>query len=299
MSRPLILWTGLHTGTHFARMLLQMHARIGWCVLDNDFVDVDRRPGYTLDHPGFAHPGKRGPAAGETTFGRLLLTWFSGELPTAELCAYYEHWRTGLRIDEHTAVARRRGREIRRSLNEFGIRPPKAEHCRPLLHDHMRAHHVGCTFSRLPEADVVVTLRHPLLTVLSVQRWATNSDTDLWDFWHCLEHVYDLAGLHFLPIDRPADQPFDHADFQRRLGLHADPHWLDAAAINPTINQTSERNARGDPACLDPELLVARRQLVEENRLHPLLVTYWRHFRRLRCFPLYEQFYDFRFAGHA
>lgn len=296
MMRPILLYTGIHTGTHFAKMLLQMHSRVDFCAMDNDIVDLARQPGYAVEPPGHTRPALRVPPGGETVFGDLVLRWLRGELPTEEMVAYYGHWRSGMRLGPGVASPgrRRQAREIRRSLDEFGLRPvTKSARSRPLLHDHMRAHHVGCSYAGLQEADVVVTLRHPLLTVLSVRRIASDKDSDIWQFWHCFEHCWNLPGLHYLPIDRPAD----HAALLRRLGLPPEDRFLAAAEINPAINRTTEAKARGDPRRLDPELLRAKRMLIEENKLHPLLRPYWNHCRRMQFLRLFE-FFGYDFSGY-
>lgn len=293
MTRPIFLYTGSCTGTMLARRLLETHPDVDACVLENLRVDLARQPGYTLALP--IHDGGKLPD-GEAFFSTLNTAWLRGEIPTPELLSYYTHWKANVQVDSPAGrpynIVRASATHAAREL--FGAAAPVSKACRLFFHDHMRLAHLTGVHRALADVDVVTTLRHPLLTVVSILRRAGH-EMPLWEFWSTFGQVYDLPNVVYFPIDvqRDADR------LRRRLDLRPSVNFETACAKDVVVNRTSATPRRHDSPERnpDPELHAARRLLIEENRVHARLRGYWDYVRRQPWLRLYEAVgYDF--AGY-
>ena len=74
------LLTPQHTGTHFARMLLESHSRIAFCVKESRRIDADQRPGYRLTGDG---DGPRG-SPNETMLDSYVVRHFHGQMSESD-----------------------------------------------------------------------------------------------------------------------------------------------------------------------------------------------------------------------
>lgn len=298
--RPLFLYTGIATGTMYVRRLLEVHPDLQWCVFENLKTDVARTPDYLLRLP--IH--KSGPPAdGETWFSELNTAWIRGVLATHDLLAHYHHWRDEIRLDADPGrPAEIIARSARQSIRElFGVKPPpKAETARLFFHDHLRWSHLASDFRALADVDVLCTLRHPMLTAVSILR-RTAGEVSLWEFWTVLERLALVPNVVYFPVDldvaEPSDRQAKSDGLRARLQLARNQRLADAALADVIVNRTVEkRTTKYDHPARDPNpaLRAARRLLLDENRLAPILTPYWRHLRRSPILRLYEAAgYDF------
>lgn len=290
-DRPIFLYSGQATGTMYLRRLLEAHRAVDFCRLENLRVDVDRQPGYTIAPP--LHT--RGVAiAGETTFAALITSWLRGERTTADLLAYYAHWRDEMLVAKQGPPWRlvaTTGRHMLRKI--FAIEPrPKDATARLFFHEHLRFSHLAADYACLADFDVVVPLRHPLLTVVSLLR-RRGDELGIWELWAALDRVANIPNVIYHPIDLAADAD----DLRRRLDLPIDDRFEQAAAVDVVVNKTAQgRPLNGQHPSKDknPALLDARRRLLAGEGVAPIIGPYWRHARRSRFLAIYEAAgYDF------
>ncbi|MEQ8787402.1 MAG: hypothetical protein RIC55_13940 [Pirellulaceae bacterium] len=292
--RPIFLYTGVRTGTMFIRRLLETHSAVDFCVLEDLRVDRGRKRGYQLTPP----IGSAGVIApGEAPFSALNTEWLCGRRNTDDLLAYYRHWKHHLRTAGGKATPYEALRQdgVRAIRDLFGLEAEEKSSPRLFFHDHLRAVHAKSDYRCLQSMDVVTTIRHPLLTAISI-RLLTGEDRALWEFWDALERYFETPGVIFAPVDRGVD----HHHLLERLGLPPEKNFSLAVKADPAINALTERPMRHQmhERHPDPELKHARRLLVEENRLHPRLRPYWDALRQYRFLSLYESFaYDFHWRG--
>jgi hypothetical protein len=150
---------------------------------------------------------------------------------------------------------------------------------------------------------LVVTLRHPLLSVISSLRRTNNPDVAR-DLLHGLAIVLSIPNAFFMCVDRWEHEPSRYVDVFGFLGLDQEELPARYVELLPRINETISRHRRpsllqepenrhADDAML-AELQEARQMLIE-GQIHPILRE-WQQFihtlgiddamRRLRIFDV-------------
>jgi hypothetical protein len=250
--RGIFLLTPQHTGTHYTRMLLESHPAIGWCIQEDRKVD-----GVRLDSLFFAG------LAGEVDFDCVLA-----------------------RFEE--ANGRRLEDARRREFGEWGVPVPAKGGCRRLFHAHLKQTFRGQDLAGL---QIVVSVRHPLLAVITALRRGSNLD----DLFFALEYGFRIKAVR-VAVDLPADRLAIFNALQLEPAETTRAFLARAPIINRTLCQGEPHPTHNYSVAEqdNPELLSARRMLVEERRIHPLLRPYWARLQREQMLDPFSQLgYDF------
>jgi hypothetical protein len=175
MKDIIILFTPMHTGTHFVRMLLESHPEIGVAIGEDYRINSAFATNYVLAGNGMGWLDPAIDANRDRSSERMLMEYFRdilrGEIDKKAFQVALEFWQMSrsenklpLRNGEHHVIRNRA------EFQELGIDlAPKQE--RYLLFRGHCHEYAGCDLSKLTSAfKVVVTVRHPLLSILTAMR---------------------------------------------------------------------------------------------------------------------------------
>ncbi|MBN8624752.1 MAG: hypothetical protein J0M17_04600 [Planctomycetes bacterium] len=280
-SLPLIfLLTPQHTGTHFARMLLETHSLISFGIPESRRIDCDLRPDYLLKGNGI---GPDGPE-NERMLDDFAVEHFHGRMDCE---AFLQRIRYGLSLRTQITGNRTAYEELARiAVKDFRILGLELSAKSPsylLFHGHCGPKYLAASFASAPY-KFVVTLRHPLLAVISALR-RTNDPEVAHNILCGLDLVLRIPQAHFVCVDlldRRRDAALDVFPF---LGLEPEDVTRRFVELAPPINRTIDAGQR--PAAIEEtervgadlgaleQLRTARRMLIEEGRIAPILEP-WR-----------------------
>lgn len=274
------LLTPQHTGTHFARMLLESHSKVSFCVSEHWRIDAERRPGYRLTGR-VTGPGR---ARNEVMLDDEAIRHFHGQALESDFVDSVHYCLSQLLGAPEARTVRD---EIeRRSRDQFKIigMQPAAKRPRYLLfqgHSGHKYHYARFDDSRF---KFVVTLRHPLLSVISSLRRTNNPDVAR-DLLHGLAIALSIPNAFFMCVDLWEHEPSRYLDVFGFLALEQEEMPARYVELRPRINETISRdrrpsllqepdNRQADDSTL-AELQEARHMLLE-GRMHPMLRE-WEH----------------------
>ncbi len=278
MDRLIFLFTPQHTGTHFLRMLLESHRNIDFCVFEDCRIPVDLRHDYVCRGEGVE------PSSDprERLLQDYVGDYYRGAITADDFFRCLDCFGAN-RIEASPAFTRRQllaRRRIQEFREDLGIELEPKDPLFRLFHGHCGPAYAGRPFSGT-EFRLVVTVRHPLLSIISILR----RDPDILnDFLFALEFVFQLDAFFFCTDLWQNDEPRLLSVFPH-LALTPGEPSIRYVRQRPVINRTL---APGEPhpahnfryqRTMDPGLARAlddaKRLLLEENRVHDLLKPYW------------------------
>lgn len=297
---PLIfLLTPQHTGTHFVRMLLETHSRISFGVPESRRIDRSLRPGYRLAGNGV---GPEGPE-NEGMLDEYAVRRFHGELTADQFlrCITY-----CLSQRAQTTADRTVYEELKRiAVKDFrilGLELPEKDPAYLLFHGHCGPKYELASFADSAQ-KLVVTLRHPLLAVLSALR-RTNDPEVARNILCAFDLVLRIPRAHFFCVDlaehdtERALEVFSYLDLEpedlARNFLEKSPHVNRTITADLKPSSVEERESTvADPRTLE-QLRAARQLLLEEGRIAPVLAEWWKAAQALQLPARLRSFgYDF------
>ncbi|MBN8625805.1 MAG: hypothetical protein J0M17_09975 [Planctomycetes bacterium] len=270
------LLTPQHTGTHFTRMLLETHPEISLGVAESRRIDGEMRPDYCPSGNGHGPHG----TANERMLDEFAVRCMRGALEPAEFVRRVEYC---LRQRSHAPPPRSFAEQLaataRHDFGQLGLELPPKTPRYLLFHGHAGPKLRGVDFSACP-FQFVVTLRHPLLAVISALR-RTNDPQVAEDLLQAFDIVLDIRQAGFVCVDQTERLP---ADAERVFAmLNLTPHeatrrYLSAGpAVNRTISRArrptsleEQESAAAEPATL-AALADARQRLLDGRGIHPVL----------------------------
>jgi len=292
MEQLIFLFTPQHTGTHFARMLLESHRHIDFCIFEDARIPVDLRRDYICRGEG-VEPGSD---PRERLLEYYVRDYYRGAITAAEFFRCLDCYAAN-RIEAAPAftrgqlLARHRRQEFRQDL---GIELEPKQPLYRLFHGHCGPDYAGYSFCG-KEFRLVVTVRHPLLSILSILR---RDPKVLDDFLFALEFVFQLDAFFSRTDLWQNDEPRLLGVFSH-LGLTPGAPTLQYVGQRPVINRTLSagephpvhnfRYQRAMAPGLARTLDDAKRLLTEENRVHDLLRPCWDELVRRGLFEHYER----------
>ncbi|MBN8626905.1 MAG: hypothetical protein J0M17_15600, partial [Planctomycetes bacterium] len=270
------LLTPQHTGTHFTRMLLETHPEISLGVAESRRIDCNMRPDYCPSGNGHGPHG----AANERMLDDFAVRCLRGELEPVEFVRRVAYC---LRQRSHAPPPRSFAEQLaataRHDFGLLGLELPAKSPRYLLFHGHAGPKLRGVEFGACP-FRFVVTLRHPLLAVVSALR-RTNDPQVAENLLQAFDLVLDIPTAAYVCVDHPQCLP--EAVERLFAGLNLTPHevtrrYLSAApAVNRTISRERRPNSLEEleSAAVDPTALAAlaeaRAWLLEGQGIHPLL----------------------------
>lgn len=306
----IFLFTPIHTGTHFVRMLLESHPAIGIAIGEDYRVDRKFRPNYVLTGNG------KGTVNGPLRQAEpMLLEYFKsflrGNGDGRRFRKAMENWKTISserfwplsNYDFHLE-------EVRREFLGLGITlPPKRERFL-LFRGHCHQEYLAYDLSKLKERfHLVVTIRHPLLTILTILRRHLPSswESDIEDYVSALRCVFSIENAFVFCTDLWQETPDKMESLLMFLGLQNQSATKEFLSTRPYVNKTVAKadTIRDKIYCFEyehpPELLTTlsdAKRLLVENRLHPLLIPYWERIEHSGTLQHFERFgYRFDFSN--
>jgi len=275
-SSLIYLLTPQHTGTHFTRMLLETHPEISLGVAESRRVDCEMRPDYCPFGNGQGPHG----AANERMLDDFAVRCLCGELEQAEFIRRVAYC---LRQRSHALSPRTFAEQLAATArHDFGLLDLELPAKSPrylLFHGHAGPKLRGVDFRQV-SFRFVVTIRHPLLAVVSALR-RTNDPQVAENLLQAFDLVLDIPEAAYICVDQRRRLPA--AVEQLFAGLDLTPHevtrrYLSAA---PSVNRTISRERRPtsleelESAAADATTLAAladaRDRLLDGRGIHPLL----------------------------
>lgn len=299
MPRPLFLYTSIHTGTIFTRLSLGLHPLVDVCLMENARIPADLDESKGVEHPAF------GPSRGdhELTFGSFITRWLKKEISLPELIKIRDYWNTRNIVGSNqikTTYQKTVNKEVamRRRMG-YPAAAAKSREPRFFFHEHIRRGHSGLDYTALNNVDTLTTLRHPMLILISVLR-RTCKDRQYWEAITALEYFCFVPNVTYFPVDIKTKETVENVLEDIGLPLHkkvveslSSGKPVNATTTTKQVHQHMERNKTSEGV----ELRRARQMLIEENKVHPMLSRYWKHFLSLKVRRTYEALgYDF--SGH-
>lgn len=287
-SLPLIyLLTPQHTGTHFTRMLLETHPEIAFGVAESRRIDCGLRPDYRPSGNG------NGPAGTEN---ERMLDEFAVRCLRNELGAEEFIRRVTYCLGQWSHAAPRRSfyeqlaGVARHDFALLGLELSPKSPRYLLFHGHAGPKLAGVKIDACP-FRFVVTLRHPLLAVISALRRTANPQVAE-DLLCAFDLVLNISNACFLCVDRPQSLPESVDELLCALGLTPHDATRRYLAAVPQINRTVPNSVKPssleetESSVADPQALAAlrdaREQLIHEQRIHPVLKPWHERACRLR-----------------
>ena len=279
---PIIfLFTPQHTGTHFVRMLLETHPAIGFCVNESRRIDSAMREAHCLAGTG---AGASGPPH-ERRLDDIIVDHFHGRLSEADFSHRYDYC---LRQSIERFPGRTVADVIRATsgaqFRELGLVPAEKTPRFRLFHGHCGPKYREASLEP-SSLRFVVTLRHPLLSLISALR-RTDEPAVAEDLIEAFDIVLGLRGAFFFCTDLWQGRPEAMRGLFTTLGLNPSAETEAFLQLQPRVNETVVRGperpsrlqepeaARASPARL-AELQDARALLLAEGRIHPGLRPWW------------------------
>jgi hypothetical protein len=284
LPRDLVfLLTPQHTGTHFARMLLEAHPQIAFCVVESRRIDMERRAGYSLAEDGDGPNGR----PNECMLDHCVVRHFHGEISADDFVASVQYC-LGQRTTRFSSVQDDIERLSRAQFRTIGITPAEKQPKFLLFHGHAGPKYENASFGN-SRFKFVITLRHPLLSVISALR-RTNNPAVARSLLQAYSIVLTIPHAFFICVDLWHSEPSRFLHVFDFLGLTPDLTCKQYAQLRPQINATVSR--RDDASVLQQQeysaahdktlddLKVARRMLLE-GEIHPILHEWLRLARDL------------------
>ncbi len=306
MNDAIILFTPTHTGTHFARMLLESHSEISTAIGEDYWIDADFRPNYTLAGRGMGwhDPTIRSgrDRGSERMLREYILDFIEGRIEKSRFVAALGYWQTI--SSERKLPLRNREHHLAQVANEFaevGVRlSPKREQY--LLY-RAHCHRVDATrhLARLTKNfPVVVTVRHPLRAILTIMRREPREHHAglIEDLLIALRVVLNMTSAYRVCVDLRPDEPERLADVFRFLGLSVEEQTRRFLAARPCINKTVApgEKAATHNVCLEAahasdfaRTLSEARDALDRREMHPILRPHWKRAGELGLPPLLEE----------
>lgn len=280
------LLTPQHTGTHFARLLLETHPQISFGIAESRRIDRQLRVDYRLFGNGV---GRQGPD-NEVMLDDLAVECLEGGMTPEDFVRRVTYCRTQY---SQTAGTRTMEAEFARMslrmFHELDLNPAEKTPRYLLFHGHCGPKHAQARFQQMP-FQYVVTLRHPLLSVISSLR-RTNDEHAARNILVAFDTVLRIEKARFLCIDLPDRQASDCRRIFASLELSWEPLTERYLQLAPRINRTIETERQASPLeeretlrCsleMLESLREARRMLVDDGRIHPVLTPWVKLAREL------------------
>jgi hypothetical protein len=304
----IILFTPVHTGTHFVRMLLESHPAIGASIGEDYRIDRKFRPNHILSGSGTGSKDdhKRQDEPMLLEFFRNMLKGNGTEQAFLEALEYWqtissEEIRPRKNYDYHL-------HEVVCRFRRLGITLAAKREQFLLYRGHCHREYLAYDFSTLAKRSrLVTTIRNPLLSILTIlrrqepSRWKGDVD----DYLAALQCIFSLENAFIFCTDLWQQMPEKMETLFLFLGLQIAPNTETYLAIRPVINKTREKSDRyGDMnCCLKHEnptqfhaMLSEAKQQLADNKLHTFLVPYWNQIRSSGLIPHFEKHgYQFDF----
>ncbi|MDZ4847680.1 MAG: hypothetical protein SGI77_00155 [Pirellulaceae bacterium] len=305
----IILFTPIHTGTHFVRMLLESHPAIAPAIEEDFRVDRRFRPDHVLK--GNGKGAKKNDYNRETE--PMVVEYFRGFLRGAsngedfqKVLAYWHtiSAQTTSHFNNHDFHLNR----AKKLFKEFRIPfVPKTEEFL-LYRGHAHENYLNYDLLRLENRfPLVVTIRHPLYTILTILRrhmtetWESNIN----DYFAALKCVFSFSKAFVFCTDLWQATPEKMEGLLPFLGLTLHDSTRRYISLRPRINHTvtnQESNRtrnfvieKAHAPSLIAKLAEAKDQL-QHNRLHPCLAPYWKRICDLNLVEPFERHgYQFDF----
>ncbi len=306
MKNVIILFTPTHTGTHFVRMLLEAHPAISTAIGEDYRIDSAFRAGYVLS--GLGVGGVDPLLVGDRANGaeRMLLEYFRDFLlENIDKSAFQralEYWQT-ISSEKKLPMLHyeRHLRNVQEEFRSVGIElAPKREryllyrgHC----HGEYEAHDLSRLTRNFP---VVVTVRHPLLSILTTMRRNPLHEHGalIESFVKAMQCVFKLDGAFFFCTDLWQTQAQRMASLFTFLDLplckEAEQFMTQRPRINCTVAK-GEKHGKHN-YCLAFEhpadflgALEDARGMFEQGRLHPLLEPSWTLIQQVGLLAHYQR----------
>ena len=306
MLDTIVLFTPLHTGTHFVRMLLEAHPQIGLAIGEDYRIDPLFRPGYILAGEGkgsldaVAHPGRY--ADSEQLLLKYFCDWLAGETDREPFQRSLESW-PNLRSETTLPLTngQRLGVQMRRQFAELGIDLESKHETYRLYRGHCHSSYATYDLTKLTAAcKVVATVRHPLRSVITILRREppANHEALIEDYLVSIKTVFSLSEAFLFCTDLWQQEPGNMGRAFEFLGLPITPAVRKFMELRPAVNHTvSKSDEHGvHNYCFEfehrPEFLGAlkeARQMLAGGQVHPLLQPYWARIEAAGVLPHYER----------
>ena len=282
------LLTPQHTGTHFARLLLECHSRMAFCITESRRIDQEQRPNYRLAGNG---DGPCGPP-NERMLDDYITDHLHGGSTAATFVSkmrYCMSQRTE-RFGDRT-VYEHVGRAATMDLSRLGIHLPEKQPSYLLFQGHCGPKYQQAAFDR-SEFTFIVTLRHPLLAVISALRRAPDLVVA-----HNILAAYDIVlGLqraYFLCTDLWQQQPARFLEVFPFLNLPIEDAPRQYVSLLPKVNETIPRGDLPPSSFQEAEqegadargleiLREAKELWLRQRVVHASLSDWWRRIRQLQ-----------------
>ena len=233
----IFLLTPQHTGTHFARMLLESHSRVSYCVNESCRIDHECKPDYILTKNGVGPFG----TPNERMLEECVVNHFQGTMTELDFINRLRYCKSlHSEMSGGRTVYEECGLASERQFALTGIAPREKHPCYQLFHGHCGSRYRGASFNKT-RFKIVVTIRHPLLSVISAMR-RTDDPTVAQELLTAYELVLAIPSAFILCVDLWQDQPHQFLEVLPFLGLNIEEATSEFVRLRPRVNETILKN---------------------------------------------------------
>lgn len=310
MSDVILLLTPFHTGTHFVRLLLELHPAISFACAEDYRVDPALRPDYILPGQGAGWIDDSVGVYLQPHRGRMVYEYFEdvlyGRIAPGEFSALLKY-RDSL-FTEETFPWRAcdyMALQMAGVYASLGIPLDTKQVQWQLYRGHWQETFAGCDLRRKMEPfRVVTTIRHPLRSILSILRRHSPAEhaSLISHYFASVRALLSLPDAFVFCTDLWQDTPAKMCNLFNHLELPITASIRQFLALRPRVNNTLTSDDQPNQVGYSYEYRHAddfsrnlndARRALNDRAVHPVLRPYWDELRDCDLKNLIEGFgYD-------